>query len=84
MKAWQMGDLSLQAAQQAKKVHDEDPEKSLDTLTDIASNFPQQAKKLARIQVSSKLKKEVSANADVVTRSIGLARGSSHFQVFCY
>ena len=81
MKAWQMGDLSLQAAQHAKKVHNENPEESLQALTDIASNFPQQGKKLARIQVSSKLKKEVAANADVVTRSVGLARGSSHFQV---
>ena len=49
MKAWQMGDLSLQAAQSVLNVYSDDKEQSLQTLTQISGNFPQQAKRLSRI-----------------------------------
>jgi hypothetical protein len=68
MKKWQMGDLSLQAAQSAINAHNPDDDSSLAALTEIAGDFPQQANKLARISVSPKLKKEIQANQGTIGR----------------
>lgn len=83
MKAWEMGDLSLQAGQSAYNTHTKNPldDSSLEKLTDIAGNFPQQAKKLARISVSSKLRKEAISNQEAIGRSLGLAKGASYFSI---
>jgi len=59
MKAWQMGDLSLQAAQETYNSHKEsNGEKTFETLSIISGNFPQQAKRLSRVQVEKKLPKK--------------------------
>ena len=81
MKKWQMGDLSLQAAQLTLKTHHENPEKTFNTMLDIVGNFPQQAKKLSRIDVPKKLRKDIEANQDMIGRSIGLHKGDSYFSI---
>ena len=75
MKAWQMGDLSLQAAQLTLKTHQTSPDDTFATLGNIVGNFPQQAKKLSRVEVPKKLRKSIEANQEMVGRSIGLHKG---------
>ena len=120
MKAWQMGDLSLQAsvittflifllsillfqffaftfyfylnsfnpwtpqnqaAQLTLKTHETSPDQTFATLGDIVGNFPQQAKKLSRVEVPKKLRKSIEANQEMVGRSVGLHKGNSYFSI---
>jgi len=72
----------LQAAQETYNSHKESKgEKTFETLSIISGNFPQQAKRLSRVQVEKKLRKEVKENQDMIGRSIGLGAGSSYFAI---
>ncbi len=61
MKVWEVQDLSLQAAE---RVLSSPKEKQLKVLTDIAHNFPSQAKSLSKITVRKEIKKEVKKNSE--------------------
>ena len=53
----------MQAAQETYNSHKESKgEKTFETLSIISGNFPQQAKRLSRVQVEKKLRKEVKEN----------------------
>lgn len=58
LKAWQMQDLSLQAAQ---RIIESDPSDALTVLEDLSQNFPMRARTLSKIQVKTELKKAFRA-----------------------
>ncbi|XP_076453817.1 UDP-glucose:glycoprotein glucosyltransferase 1-like isoform X2 [Babylonia areolata] len=74
LKAWQMQDLSLQAAQQVLNVA---PGNALQVLTDISQNFPTVARSLIRTSVASTLRKEVKQNQALFEHHHQLGPGES-------
>jgi UDP-glucose:glycoprotein glucosyltransferase len=75
LKAWQMQDLSLQAAQ---RLLESDPAKdSLDILEDISQNYPTRARILSKIQVKTDLKKQLKSHRQTFESLFNMEAGSS-------
>ncbi|KAL8598827.1 hypothetical protein ACOMHN_015406 [Nucella lapillus] len=72
LKAWQMQDLSLQAAY---KVLSASPSNALQFLTDISQNFPTVSGNLIKTTVPSEVKKEIKQNQGVFEREHQLGAG---------
>lgn len=69
LKAWQFQELSLQAAE---RIMSSPKEEALQVLTNIAQNFPLQARTLVRTVVNPELKKEMKQNQDLFLTSLNL------------
>ncbi|XP_067014377.2 UDP-glucose:glycoprotein glucosyltransferase isoform X2 [Anabrus simplex] len=69
LKVWQVQELSLQAAQ---RIMSAPAEEALKMLTNIAQNFPLQARSLVRTVVSADLKREVKENQEIFASSLNL------------
>ncbi|XP_043284000.1 UDP-glucose:glycoprotein glucosyltransferase isoform X2 [Venturia canescens] len=67
LKVWQFQELSHQAAE---RILSSSPTDALNVLTDIAQNFPIQAKSLIRTKVSNEMKKEMKHNQDIFFGSL--------------
>ena len=76
LKAWQMQDLSLQAAQQ---ILDAQPGESLDMLEDLSQNFPMRARALSKIQVRSELKKSFKTQRHMLESALNMEPGAGAF-----
>lgn len=63
LKAWEMQDLSFQAAQ--KIIDASSPEEALRLLEDLAQNFPLRARSLSKVSVRSELKKTFKSQRQV-------------------
>lgn len=74
LKAWQMQDLSLQAAQKVLSV---DLANALQLLTDISQNFPTVSRNLIRTNVLSEMRKEIKQNQAMFERHHQLGAGES-------
>ena len=61
LKVWQLQDLSLQAA---GKILSAPAEDQLKVFTDLAQNFPSQARSLSKLAVTKETKKEAKKNQD--------------------
>eukprot|EP00731_Ephydatia_muelleri_P030450 Em0021g973a len=77
LKAWQLQDLGLQAAQ---RVVSSGPEQALRVLRDLAQNLPVQARSLWRSQVDSQLRSEVQQNQQTLAQ-IGVNPGDVVLQL---
>lgn len=77
LKAWQLQDLGLQAAQ---RVVSSGPEQALRVLRDLAQNLPVQARSLWRSQVDSQLRTEVQYNQQTLAQ-IGVNPGDVVLQL---
>lgn len=73
LKAWQMQDLSLQAAQQ---IIDSEPADALNVLEDLSQNFPTRARTLSKIQVKKDLRKAFKTQRGVLESQFSLEPGS--------
>ncbi len=73
LKAWQMQDLSLQAAQ---RVLEADPADALTVLEDLSQNFPMRARALSKVQVSSELRKGLKAQRQRLESGLQLEAGA--------
>ncbi|XP_014296354.1 UDP-glucose:glycoprotein glucosyltransferase [Microplitis demolitor] len=62
LKVWQFQELSHQAAERIMK---SPPSEAVKVFTDIAQNFPMQAKSLIRTKVSNEMKKEMKRNQEI-------------------
>ncbi|XP_063978446.1 UDP-glucose:glycoprotein glucosyltransferase isoform X2 [Diachasmimorpha longicaudata] len=62
LKVWQFQELSHQAAERIMKSPSQE---AIKVLTDIAQNFPMQAKSLIRTKVSTELKREIKGNQEL-------------------
>ena len=76
LKAWQMQDLSLQAAQQ---ILDAQPGEALDMLEDLSQNFPMRARALSKIQVRSELKKSFKTQRHMLESALSMEPGAGGF-----
>ncbi|XP_059489463.1 UDP-glucose:glycoprotein glucosyltransferase isoform X2 [Neocloeon triangulifer] len=74
LKAWQLQELSLQAAE---RVMSSPLDEALKTFTHIAHNFPLQARSLIRTAVSQDLKKEIKKNQEAFLSSLSLQPADS-------
>lgn len=73
LKAWQMQDLSLQAAQQ---IIDSDPDEALSLLEDFSQNFPIRARSLSKVKVRSELRKTFKSQKQILESKFSLEVGS--------
>ncbi|XP_046423993.1 UDP-glucose:glycoprotein glucosyltransferase isoform X1 [Neodiprion fabricii] len=69
LKVWQFQDLSHQAAERIMK---SPASEAIDALTDIAQNFPMQAKSLIRTKVNSEMKKEMKLNQEIFSANLNI------------
>ena len=69
LKVWELQDLSLQAAE---RVLSSPKDTQLKVLTDLAQNFPSQARSLSKITVSKDLKKEAKKNSEIFLMNMNL------------
>ncbi|XP_017781204.1 PREDICTED: UDP-glucose:glycoprotein glucosyltransferase [Nicrophorus vespilloides] len=69
LKVWQFQELSLQAAE---RIMSAPKEEALKVFTNIAQNFPMQAKGLVKTVVREELKKEMRRNQDIFMGSLNL------------
>ncbi|CAH0557003.1 unnamed protein product [Brassicogethes aeneus] len=69
LKVWQFQELSLQASERIMKAPKEE---ALNVFTNIAQNFPMQAKGLVKTVVSQDLKKEMKKNSDIFASTLNL------------
>ncbi|XP_065333723.1 UDP-glucose:glycoprotein glucosyltransferase isoform X1 [Cloeon dipterum] len=74
LKAWQLQELSLQAAE---RIMSSPLDEALKTFTHIAHNFPLQARSLIRTAVSQDLKKEIKKNQEGFLSSLSLQPADS-------
>ena len=73
LKAWQMQDLSLQAAQ---RIIDSEPSEALSLLEDLSQNYPIRARTLSKIQVRKDLKKALKKQSQTFESLLNLEVGS--------
>jgi UDP-glucose:glycoprotein glucosyltransferase len=73
LKAWQMQDLSLQAAQ---RIIETDPNDALSVLEDLSQNYPLRARSLSKIQVKSELKKTLKSQRQLLESKLSLEAGA--------
>lgn len=69
LKVWQFQELSLQAAE---RIMNAPKEEALKVFTNIAQNFPKQAKSLVKTVVKQELKNEMKRNQDVFGSTLNL------------
>ncbi|XP_015179238.1 PREDICTED: UDP-glucose:glycoprotein glucosyltransferase isoform X3 [Polistes dominula] len=69
LKVWQFQELSHQAAE---RIMNSPTDEALNVLTDIAQNFPMQAKSLIRTKVNNEMKKEMKLNQDIFSGSLSI------------
>uniref|UniRef100_A0A1Y1LFV4 UDP-glucose:glycoprotein glucosyltransferase n=1 Tax=Photinus pyralis TaxID=7054 RepID=A0A1Y1LFV4_PHOPY len=69
LKVWQFQELSLQAAQ---RIMNAPKDEALKVFTNIAQNFPMQAKSLVKTVVNSDMKEEIKANQEVFGSTLNL------------
>ncbi|CAG9768969.1 unnamed protein product [Ceutorhynchus assimilis] len=69
LKVWQFQELSLQAAE---RIMNAPKDEALKVFTNIAQNFPMQAKALVKTVVSPELKKEMKINSDIFQSTLNL------------
>lgn len=69
LKVWQFQELSLQAAE---RIMNAPKDESLKVLTNIAQNFPMQAKSLVQTVVNPDMKKEMKINSDIFASTLNL------------
>ncbi|PSN48119.1 UDP-glucose:glycoprotein glucosyltransferase [Blattella germanica] len=69
LKVWQVQELSLQAAE---RIMSSPKEEALKVLTNIAQNFPLQARSLVRTIVKDELKQEIKRNQELFASSLNL------------
>ncbi|PAA64148.1 hypothetical protein BOX15_Mlig003410g2, partial [Macrostomum lignano] len=74
LKAWQLQDLSYQAAQRVLTVTVDD---SLHVLRDLSQNYPVRAKALSQIAVLPSLRAQLEANQRLFQQQLGLPQGAS-------
>lgn len=74
LKAWQMQDLSLQAAQ---RIIDSNLADALSILEDLSQNYPIRARSLSKIIVKNELKKAVKSNRQLFESQLGLESGAA-------
>ena len=73
LKAWQMQDLSLQAAQ---RIIDAESDDALSILEDLAQNYPIRARSLSKIQVRSDLRKTLKSQRGVLEKELQMEAGA--------
>ncbi|XP_065164353.1 UDP-glucose:glycoprotein glucosyltransferase isoform X2 [Atheta coriaria] len=69
LKVWQFQELSLQAAE---RIMNAPRDEALKVFTNLAQNFPMQAKALVKTVVSSELKKEMRRNQEIFGATLNL------------
>ncbi|XP_068902537.1 UDP-glucose:glycoprotein glucosyltransferase isoform X2 [Tenebrio molitor] len=69
LKVWQFQELSLQAAE---RIMSAPKDEALKVFTNVAQNFPMQAKGLVKTVVNPELKKEMKLNSDIFASSLNL------------
>ncbi|KAJ3654931.1 hypothetical protein Zmor_014082 [Zophobas morio] len=69
LKVWQFQELSLQAAE---RIMSAPRDEALKVFTNIAQNFPMQAKGLVKTVVNAELKKEMKLNSDIFASTLNL------------
>lgn len=69
LKVWQFQELSLQAAE---RIMSAPKDEALNVFTNIAQNFPMQAKALVKTVVNNELKKEMKRNSDIFMSTLNL------------
>ncbi|KAK2578584.1 hypothetical protein KPH14_012016 [Odynerus spinipes] len=69
LKVWQFQELSHQAAE---RIMNSPTDEALNVLTDIAQNFPMQAKSLIRTKVNNEMKKEMKLNQEIFSGSLSI------------
>ncbi|RZC41026.1 UDP-glucose:glycoprotein glucosyltransferase, partial [Asbolus verrucosus] len=69
LKVWQFQELSLQAAE---RIMSAPKDEALKVFTNIAQNFPMQAKGLVKTVVNPDLKKEMKLNSDIFASTLNL------------
>ncbi|XP_066143458.1 UDP-glucose:glycoprotein glucosyltransferase [Euwallacea fornicatus] len=69
LKVWQFQELSLQAAE---RIMNAPKEEALKIFTNIAQNFPMQAKGLVKTVVNPEMKREMKMNQDIFTSTLNL------------
>lgn len=69
LKVWQFQELSHQAAE---RIMNSPTDEALNVLTDIAQNFPMQAKSLIRTKVNNEMKKEMKLNQEIFFGSLSI------------
>jgi UDP-glucose:glycoprotein glucosyltransferase len=72
LKAWQMQDLSFQAAQ---RLIESDQNEALNMLEDLSQNFPLRARSLSKIQVKNDLRKTFKSQRSVLEQKMQLEQG---------
>lgn len=73
LKAWQMQDLSLQAAQ---RIVEADSTDALTVLEDLSQNFPMRARALSKVQVKAELKKAFKSQRVRMENALQLESGA--------
>ncbi|CAF0964391.1 unnamed protein product [Brachionus calyciflorus] len=73
LKAWQMQDLSIQAAQ---RIIDSEPTEALSLLEDLSQNYPIRARPLSKIQVRKDLRKSLKKISSTFESTLNLEPGS--------
>lgn len=76
LKAWQMQDLSIQAA---KSIMDADDYKKIETLIDLAQNFPIRSKELSKIKLKKEFKTLFSSQKRHFESTLSIEPGSGAF-----
>ena len=76
LKAWQMQDLSLQAAQ---LILDAEPTEALNVLEDVSQNYPIRARGLSKIQVTKETRKAFKSQRNIIESSLNLESGAGAF-----
>nr|CDS32366.1 UDP glucose:glycoprotein glucosyltransferase 1 [Hymenolepis microstoma] len=81
LKAWQMRDLGLQAAQTVMDVASENDTdiSGLLMIKDLSQNFPSRAYQLSQRKVTEKLKEELKINQNILEQHYGIQAGGSVF-----
>ncbi|KAK4879085.1 hypothetical protein RN001_007231 [Aquatica leii] len=69
LKVWQFQELSLQAAE---RIMNAPKDEALKVFTNIAQNFPMQAKSLVKTVVNADMKKEIKGNQDMFASTLNL------------
>lgn len=69
LKVWQFQELSLQASE---RIMNAPKDEALKVLTNIAQNFPMQAKGLVKTVVNPELKQEMKSNSDAFASTLNL------------
>lgn len=76
LKAWEMQDLSFQAAQQ---ILEAEPSDALHVLEDLSQNFPLRARSLSKIRVKKELQKSFKAQRQQLESGLSMESGAGAF-----